>query len=63
MISIRQRLLRNILLLFVIAWLGVTAATFFEARHEVEEIFDAQLSQAAGILSDLTLEHLEHGEV
>lgn len=63
MISIRQRLLRNILLLFIVSWLGVTAATYFEARHEVEEIFDAQLSQAAGILSDLALEYLDRGEV
>ena len=63
MTSIRKRLLRNLTLLFTLSWLGVTAATYFEAHHEIEEIFDAQLSQAAGIISDLTLEHLERGDV
>ena len=63
MISIRQRLLRNIILLFLVSWLGVTAVTYLESRHEIEEIFDAQLAQAAGIISDLTLEHLDQGEV
>lgn len=63
MISIRQRLLRNVMLMFVVSWLGVIVVTFIESRHEIEEIFDAQLSQAAGIISDLSLEHLERGEV
>jgi len=38
-----------------VSWLGVTAVTYLESRHEIEEIFDAQLAQAAGIISDLTL--------
>lgn len=63
MTSIRKRLLRNLTLLFTLSWLGVTAATYFEAHHEIEEIFDAQLSQAAGIISDLTLERLDRGDV
>jgi two-component system sensor histidine kinase QseC len=63
MISIRQRLLRNVMLLFLVSWLGVTAVTYLESRHEIEEIFDAQLAQAAGIISDLTLEHLDQGAV
>ena len=52
--SIRKRLLANLLLIFSIAWLLVTIATYFEARHEIEELFDAQLSQFATLVSELS---------
>ena len=46
--SIRARLLFNMLLLFTASWLGVVVVTYIQARHEIEEVFDAQLAQSAG---------------
>ncbi|MCP4041898.1 MAG: two-component sensor histidine kinase, partial [Gammaproteobacteria bacterium] len=63
MSSIRRRLLFNLMLLFTVSWLAVTAATYYEARHEIEELFDAQLAQAAGIIADLVLPALETAEL
>lgn len=56
MISIRRRLLLIVLVIFTVAWLVVTLATWFTARHEVEELFDAQLSREAGVLGELILD-------
>ncbi len=63
MSSIRRRLLFNLMLLFTVSWLAVTAATYYEARHEIEELFDAQLAQAAGIIADLVIPALETAEL
>jgi two-component system sensor histidine kinase QseC len=54
--SIRRRLLLTVLAMFAGAWMLVTLFTYIAARHEVEEIFDAQLAQEAGILAEVTLE-------
>lgn len=63
MSSIRRRLLLTVLAVFAGAWMLVTLSTYFEARREIEEIFDAQLAQEAGILAELTLEQLrDRGE-
>lgn len=51
--SIRRRLLVIFLALFIITWMSVTIAVYNEARHETEELFDAQLSQLAGLLGEL----------
>ncbi|MDH5436409.1 MAG: ATP-binding protein [Gammaproteobacteria bacterium] len=59
MISIRRRLLIILLAIFTAAWTAVTAVTYSVANHEIEELFDAQLSQEAGILSELTLATLK----
>ena len=59
MTSIRKRLLLNLVLLFTTAWMGLAAATYFEARHEIEELFDAQLAQAAGVVTELVLANLD----
>ena len=59
MTSIRKRLLLNLVLLFTTAWVGLAAVTYFEARHEIEELFDAQLAQAAGVVTELVLSNLD----
>lgn len=53
--SIRRALLRNLLLLIAVAWLGEAAATYLVARHETQELFDAQLAQASGVIAELAL--------
>lgn len=50
MISIRRRLLVGLLSLFALGWLALAASSYFSARHEIEELFDAQLAQAAQVL-------------
>jgi two-component system sensor histidine kinase QseC len=53
MTSIRRRLLLGIMGLFAAFW-GVSAATILHfARHEVNELFDAQLSQMAAVFTEL----------
>ena len=51
--SIRLRLLMWLLALFLVIWLGMALATWWAARNQVEELFDAQLSQAAGVLAQI----------
>lgn len=63
--SIRVRLLIRLSLLFSVLWSAVTLATYFESRHEVEELFDSQLAQAAAVLAffgthDQQVSLLEH---
>lgn len=48
--SLQSRLTRLLLGLFAIAWLGTAALAWFDARHEVEEILDSHLAQAAALL-------------
>lgn len=57
--SIRKRLLVNLLLVIGIAWLVDIAFTIYQAHHEIEELFDAQLAQAAGMIDELTHENLD----
>jgi two-component system sensor histidine kinase QseC len=59
--SIRSRLLAWLLILFTVIWLVVTLATYLESRHEVEELFDAQLAQSAAVLAEIGLSSLEAG--
>ena len=59
--SIRSRLLAWLLMLFGVIWLLVTLATYLESRHEVEELFDAQLSQSAAVLAELDVGGLDPG--
>mgnify|MGYP000211080764 CR=1 FL=1 len=58
--SIRSRLLAWLLMLFGVIWLLVTLATYLESRHEVEELFDAQLSQSAAVLAELDVAGRDH---
>ena len=56
--SIRRRLLISLLALFALSWLVMAITTFYETHHEIEEVFDAQLAQAARIVGDLPLDTL-----
>jgi two-component system sensor histidine kinase QseC len=56
--SLRPRSLRWLLLLFILpiltfTWAIAAAIIYRDAHHEFDEIFDAELAQAAKILSDL----------
>lgn len=51
--SIRSRLLAGLLALFSLIWMIMALATYYESQHEVAELFDAQLAQAAGVLAQL----------
>lgn len=57
--SIRARLLVTLLLIFTFTWLLLAILTFFESRHEIEELFDAQLAQSAAVLSELTHHNID----
>ncbi|WP_225783200.1 ATP-binding protein [Xenophilus sp. Marseille-Q4582] len=48
--SLQSRLARLLLGLFAAVWLGTAALAWFDARHEVEEILDSHLAQAAALL-------------
>ena len=52
--SIRRRMLSIVLVLFVFAWTLMAVWTWNSSEHEIEEVFDAQLAQAAVVLMDMT---------
>jgi len=57
--SIRIRLLITLLLIFTFSWLLFTTFTYYESKHEIEELFDAQLAQSAAVLSELTMHDID----
>jgi two-component system sensor histidine kinase QseC len=59
MISLRRRLLAILLWSFAAAWLLLAVMSYFSARHEIEELFDAELAQSARVLLGLTLHEIE----
>lgn len=48
--SLRQRLLLLVLGVVALVWLGAAAFTYRDARHELDELLDAHLAQAATLL-------------
>ena len=48
--SLRRRLLALLLGGVTVAWLGTLVFSYLDAHHEVDELFDAQLAQAAQTL-------------
>lgn len=48
--SLQGRLLVLLLGLVVLVWLATAVATWFDARHELDELLDSHLAQAAAIL-------------
>ncbi|MEQ1526758.1 MAG: ATP-binding protein [Gallionella sp.] len=48
--SLKQRLLVLALTTMVAVWVAATAVTYYDARHEFEEILDAHLAQSATLL-------------
>lgn len=49
--SLKRRLLALALTTVVVIWIGATAFTYYDARHEFDEILDAHLAQSASLLS------------
>ncbi len=62
MSSIRLRLLIILVGLFSLVWILITAASYSLARHEIEELFDAQLAQYARTLQGVALHELKENE-
>lgn len=48
--SLQARLLALVLGLVAIVWLGAAIATWIDARHELDELLDGHLAQAAALL-------------
>ena len=48
--SLRHRLLATLLSVVALSWLATALVVYFDARHEIEELFDAQLAQSARVL-------------
>ncbi len=63
MSSIRGRLLLLILGLFMLIWLIMMTFAYFITRHEIEEVFDAQLGQAMHVLHDLVAHEITEHEL
>lgn len=62
MTSIRRRLLVILLGFFVVTWLALAIGSYISTRHEVEELFDAQLAQSARVLLALLQHEIEEDE-
>jgi two-component system sensor histidine kinase QseC len=61
MISIRRRLLANLSILFLFAWLLLGVLSWISAQHEIEEVFDAELAESARVLLNLSAHELRNG--
>lgn len=57
--SIRRQLLFSLLGLFAFTWFIIGIATYSESYYEIEELFDAQLSQMAGTIDVLVIRQLQ----
>ncbi len=64
--SIRAELLGLLLAAVAVAWIATAAVSYFDARHEVDELLDAHLAQTASLLmtqlghesEEIDVEHL-----
>ena len=56
--SIRQRLLATLLTVVAGSWLITAFVVYHDARHEIEELFDAQLAQSARVLLAMSTHEL-----
>ena len=57
--SLKARLTFLVLLAVLAVWLAATAVTYRDARHEIDELLDAHLAQAAALLIAQTGDELE----
>lgn len=48
--SLQARLLMSVLGLVTVVWLGAALLTWYDARHELDELLDGHLAQAAALL-------------
>jgi len=56
--SLRNRLLIYMLGFFMLTWFSMMILSYFNTRHEIEEVFEARLADSVGVLFDLT-EHVD----
>lgn len=60
--SLRRRLLTLLLSGVAACWLATLALSYVDAHHEIDEIFDAQLAQAAQVLLSLAGHEADEGD-
>lgn len=60
--SLQARLLAALLGCVATVWLGAAVLTAFDVRHELDELFDAHLAQAAALLVVQQAGELEHDD-
>jgi signal transduction histidine kinase len=48
--SLQGRLLAGLLAAAIVVWAGIAVATWVDVRHELDELFDSHLAQAAALL-------------
>jgi len=60
--SIRTTLLVSLTGGILLAWLAATLLVYFEAWHEVDEVFDAQLARSARVLAALFVHEVHEGK-
>lgn len=58
--SMRRKLLTLLLGATAAVWLATAAFAFFDAHHEIDELFDAQLAQSARVILAQASHELEH---
>jgi two-component system sensor histidine kinase QseC len=63
--SLKRRLLLGLLAVVAVVWLATAAYSYFDARHEINELLDAHLAQSASLIvaqvgHDLEEIELEH---
>ena len=48
--SLKQRLLLGLLVGVAVVWIATSAYSYFDARHEINELLDAHLAQSASLI-------------
>lgn len=61
--SLKRRLLVMLLATVAIVWLSAAGYSYWDARHEVNELFDAHLAQSAALLLAQATEELDEIEL
>ncbi len=62
-LSIRRRLLVTLLSVVAFSWLITALVVYFDSRHEIEELFDAQLAQSARVLLAMSEHELAEQQI
>jgi len=62
-LSIRRRLVVTLLSVVAFSWLITALVVYFDSRHEIEELFDAQLAQSARVLLAMSEHELAEQQI
>ncbi len=60
--SLKRRFCQTLVLPILLALLAVSVAAFYSARHEIEEVYDAELARNARLMLALMRHEVEEGE-